>query len=258
MDICLYRYENFEKTDAKIKDYLAFEERLWKGYNILDLKQSVIDLLKEDESRYLRGIGLNENGFDEEGIKVIHKDHDSYPENEFKIGYFPLLQEEESLDSVLRDLGLPNLLSIFDGEENLVFKPNWDSSLEKVERLIQDFSRIGKYMTRPIFINPVGSDRVQGKKDAMKIFLRHLEKPSSEIEERSGEFYLEGDKKLLGLIPGTYNFSPFRKNKESCMYAIVEFDNTELLHSLEIVRDTIKFVLEQEDKEKYYLYVNLY
>ena len=242
MDICLYRYEDFEKTDAKVKSYLAFEERLWKGHNILDLKQSEIDLLKEDERRYLRGLGLDENGFDEEGVKVIYKDHEFYPENEFKIGYFPLLQEKESLDSILRDLGLPNLLSIFDGEEKLVFNPDWDSSLEKVEKLIQDFSKVGKYMTLPIFISPIGSDRVQGKKDAMKIFLNHLEKSSSEIEERSGEFYLEGDKKVLGLIPGTYNFSPLRKNKESCVYAIVEFDNTELMHSLEIVRDTIKFV----------------
>jgi hypothetical protein len=39
-----------------------------------------------------------------------------------------------------------------------------------------------------------------------------------------------------------------------CIYVVTESDNTWYLQALEVVRETIEFVLSQEDKELYYLH----
>ena len=52
------------------------------------------------------------------------------------------------------------------------------------------------------------------------------------------------------MIPGTFKIL----NEMSCVYVVTESDNTWYIQALEIVRDTIKYVLSKEDKEKYYLH----
>jgi hypothetical protein len=56
--------------------------------------------------------------------------------------------------------------------------------------------------------------------------------------------------KVLAMIPGIQTVLGTRP----CIYVVTESDNTWYLQALEVVRETIEFVLSQEDKELYYLH----
>jgi hypothetical protein len=66
----------------------------------------------------------------------------------------------------------------------------------------------------------------------------------------NGEFSFHEPQKVLAMIPGTYKIF----NEQPCVYVVTESDNSWYIQALEIIRDTIKYVLSKENKEQYYLH----
>lgn len=255
LDIYLYKYENFEETTRKEKLHNEFHEKLWEGLEISELSEDQKNELREKSKAYAESLGLDEWGIDEIGKENMERPHEKYPDHYFKIGYFRSSYNNSGIERILRNMDLPTLSDVFQHKgEEYHFRPNWEGSLERINSLIEEFSKKGAYRVNSVAENMFRESTIGSEKDALSVFLEEMEEakkggPSS-YTNRNGEFYLDEPIKVLGMIPGTQNIIGKRK----CMYVVTESDNTWYIQALEIIRDTIQFVLDQEDKEKYYLH----
>ena len=64
----------------------------------------------------------------------------------------------------------------------------------------------------------------------------------------NGDFYFNEPQKVLAIIPG----KQVLLGERDCVYVVTESDNTWYNNALEIVKETIEYVLSQENKEQYY------
>lgn len=255
LDIYLYKYENFEETTRKEKLHEEFYEKLWEGLEYSELSDEQKEEIRSKSKVYAESLGLNGWGNDEAGKENIERTHEKYPDHYFKIGYFRSSYNDSGIERILRNTGLPTLSDVFQNEgEEYLFRPNWEESLEKINSLIERFSKKGSYRVHSVADNMFRESTIDSPKEALTTFLEELEKskeggPQS-YTNISGEFYFDGPLKVVGMIPGSNNIIGERK----CVYVITELDNVWYVQALEIVRDTIQFVLDQKDKEKYYLH----
>ena len=257
LDIYLYKYENFEETTRKEGLHSEFEEKLWEGLDYDSLSDEEKEEIRNKSKEYAKSLGLDEWGSDEMGKTHIEQSHPKYPEHYFKIGYFRSSYNDSGIERILKNLGLPTLSDVFNHvDEGYEFQPNWENSLKNINSLIEDFSTKGPYRVHDVSPNLFRDTTVNSEKEAMDIFMQELSKKlgnDSEINSYTnseGEFYLNEPLKVVAMIPGTSNLL----GRRPCTYIVTESDNTWYMQALEIVRDTIQFVLDQEDKEKYYLH----
>lgn len=256
LDIYLYKYEDFEETSRKEGLYNEFSEKIWEGLDYNSLSQEEKDSIRNKSNEYAKSLGLDEWGSDEKSKHRVETDHPTYPDHYFKIGYFRSSYNDSGIERILRNLGLPSLSDVFGHEgEEYNFQPNWENSLMNINSLIEEFSKKAPYRVHDVSPNLFRDPNVNSEKEAMDIFIKELSKKKGSDPEMDsysnteGEFYLSEPLKVVAMIPGTNNLL----GKRACTYIITESDNTWYAQALEIVRDTIQFVLDQEDKEKYYL-----
>lgn len=256
LDIYLYKYENFEETIRKERLHEEFNEKLYEGLIYSEISEEQKEELREKAKSHAKSLGLDEWGSDEEGKKRVERNHEKYPDHYFNLGYFRSSYNGSGIERILRNMDLPTLSDVFQHEEGEYhFRPNWEKSLERINSLIEKFSEKGAYRVQSVSENIFGGPTIGSEKDALSVFLKEIERSKGEGSPQSyinskGEFYLEEPLKVIGMIPGTNNLFGNMK----CVYIVTESDNTWYLQALEIVRDTIQFVLDQEDKEKYYLH----
>lgn len=255
LDIYLYKYENFEETTRKERLHEDFSNKLWEGLEYSELSEEQKEELREKNKAHAKSLGLDEWGSDETGKEKVERKHEKYPDHYFSLGYFRSSYNDSGIERILRNMGLPTLSDVFQHEdEQYHFKPNWEESLKRINSLIEDFSKKGAYRVHSVSENMFRESTVGSAKDALSVFLEEVEKskeggPES-YSNSNGEFYLDEPLKVIGMIPGFQNIIGTRK----CVYVITESDNIWYIQALEIVRDTIQFVLDQEEKEKYYLH----
>jgi hypothetical protein len=256
LDIYLYKYENFKETTRKEKLHNEFEEKLYEGLDYGSLSQEEKDEIRNKSKEYAKSLGLDEWGSDEKDKKKIEEHHPKYPDHYFKIGYLRSSYNDSGIERILGNMGLPTLGDVFNHErEDYIFQPNWENSLKNINSLIKDFSMKGPYRVHDVSPNLFRGPNANSEKEAMDIFVKELSKKDGRDSEMNsytnseGEFYLSEPLKVVAMIPGTSNLL----GERPCTYIVTESDNTWYVQALEIVRDTIQFVLDQEDKEKYYL-----
>jgi hypothetical protein len=255
LDIYLYKYENFEETTRKEKLHSEFDENLYAGLEYSKLSEEQKEELREKSKVHAESLGLDQWGSDKMGKERIERSHEKYSDHYFQVGYFRSSYNDSGIERILRNMGLPTLEDVFQNEdEQYHFKPNWEESLKRINSLIEDFSKKGAYRVHSVSDNMFRESTIGSEKDALSVFLEEIEK-SKEGGPRSysnlnGEFYLDEPLKVIGMIPGFQHNIGTRK----CIYVITESDNIWYTQALEIVRDTIQFVLDQKDKEKYYLH----
>ena len=255
LDIYLYKYENFEETTRKEELHREFEEKLYEGLEYSELSEEQKEELRGKIKAHAKSLGLDEYGSDENGKERIERKHEKYPDHYFNLGYFRSSYNDSGIERILRNMGLPTLSDVFQYDPgDYAFRPNWEKSLERINSLIREFSEKGGYRVHSVAENMFRESTIGSEKDALSVFLEEVEKSKEGGPEsytnRDGEFYLGEPLKVVGMIPGFQNIIGTRK----CIYVITESDNTWYIQALEIVRDTIQFVLDQEDKEKYYLH----
>lgn len=256
LDIYLYRYDNFEKTRELEEDHNLVSERRWKDAGDYDsLTKEQRDEISQKNKEYALSLGLDEWGSDKTNVEQIEEPHPDYPDHYFKIGYFRSSYNEGGIERILRNLGLPTMSDIFNHDDEYYFQPNWENSLVRCEEVIEMFKQKGAYRVHHVSGNMFQPPKIHSEKEALDIFMEELNrrKPGDEgynYNNINGEFSFHEPQKVLAMIPGTYKIF----NEQPCVYVVTESDNTWYINALEIVRDTIKYVLSKENKEQYYLH----
>ncbi len=192
------------------------------------------------------------------------------PTHMFKVGYFRSSYNGSGIERVLGNLGIASLHDIFQPADRYEFKPDWSAALTRVDEAIEQFEAhlatpAGKYAVSEV--RPMFSHGVANEEAALKLFASALERAGTSGAFRSysnadGEFYLDGMKvaaiitkkyeapnagDMIGrLIGGPAVFVVYEREGEAGK------ENWHLT-ALRIVRETIQYVLAQDDSQTYYL-----
>jgi hypothetical protein len=254
LDIYLYRYDDFENTRERENIYHEFSEKLWADAGEYDsLTEEQKNELRQKEKDFAQSLSLDEWGSDKFGMERIEESHPEYPDHYFKIGYFRSSYNSGGIERILRNLDLPTMSDIFRNDSDEYYrKPDWEQSLVKCEEVLELFKSKGAYRVNQVSGNIFRNDcEVKSESDALRVFLKEIEKsPEGGYSNINGEFYQGEPIKVLALIPGKTKIF----KEMDCTYVITESDNSWYIQALEIVRDTIKYVLSKENKEQYYLH----
>lgn len=258
LDIYLSYYKNYEQSKANEKAYEEISENLWdevreqEGEELCEKTKKRVWAILEQEAEKL---GLGKWGEDITHRDKIELDSKLYPDHYFKIGYFRSSYNGSGINSVLRDLDIPDLYDIFPHEDEYEFSPDWKYALDVVQDSIKLLKKDKGYRVETISANMFAPDDVmQNPQEALKTFNKTLKemdkKDFNSFSNRDGHFYL--DKKGLqvhALLPGK-DFM-----QRPCTFAIYKLQNGNkyYLQALEIVKETIEYVLTQENPQAYYL-----
>ena len=205
---------------------------------------------------------LNEEkhtSFDEENIELPSI---KYPNHYFKIGYLRSSYNQSGINSVLGNLIKMDLYDIFDVDnKEYVVDPNWNMALMKTNRAINLYkeylnSPVGKYGISTIYNFDRGT--AKNSEEAFDIFKKQLEnfsKNAGAFDSYScseGTFYLGDPLKVVGVMQTKGKFG----DETYLVYEKPEFkpEDDFYLQALEVVQETIEYVLAQKDGMKYYFH----
>ena len=254
LDIYLYKYQDFEKTQRLEKEYEEFSEKLWEGLDYESLSKEKKDELREKEKQFAASLGLDDWGSDKDGHSKVEHPHPDYPDHYFQIGYFRSSYNEGGIERILRNLELPTMHDIFQkGDEEYAFQPNWQDALTRVTDLIEKFKEKGAYRVHAVTANFFSESEIKSEAQALAAFTAELSRENplkSNYSNKTGEFYMTDPLKVLAMIPGKYKLL----RERDCVYVVTESDNTWYIQALEIVKATCEYVLAQADINQYYLH----
>jgi len=253
LDIYLYRYSNYEDTIAREKESQEFDDKLWENSGDYDtLTDEQKDSIRQKIQDHARSLGLSKDGSDEMNKECIEIASEKYPDHYFKIGYFRSSYNEGGIERILRNLGLPTMEDIFDhaGEEYR-FRPDWEAALDRVTPLIDGLKSRGAYRVHSVSGNIFQESTIKSEKEALDVFMDKLTKNTDYNYSCSeGEFSIHEPQKVLAMIRGKSKIFAER----DCVYVVTESDNTWYVNALEIIKETIEYVLSKKNKEQYYLH----
>lgn len=261
LDIYLYRYDNFNDTIEREKKYEEFSEKLWEDtgeYNSISDETKIE--IRQKCKEYAESLGLDQYGTDVTNKENIEFDSTLYPNHMFKVGYFRSSYNDGGIERILKNFGLPTLYDIFEVDSSVYqIKPDWESALTNVTKVIEEFKAKGNYRVKPIYAHTLTNEYPTESKEALELFIKEKEKYEELKRDNDGynysnsigEFNFEESEKVIAFIPGECRYI---FNDKPCVYKIVEGDNSWYINALEIVRETIEYVLSQENKEQYYLH----
>lgn len=254
LDIYLQRYDDYKSTKEREDKFHEFSEALWESAGGYETVPDEIKLEIEKKcDEYSALLGLDKWGSDNNGSETIQFNSTLYPDHYFKVGYFRSSYNEGGIERILRNLGLPTLSDIFNHVDYL-FQPNWKESLYKVTDVIEQLKETGAYRVQDFSPNIFAErDIPTSSFEALQVFLKEQVNHADNKYNYSnihGDFFMSEPLKVLAILPGKKQFLGERQ----CIYAITESDNTWYINALEIVKETIEFVLSQENKEQYYLH----
>lgn len=189
-----------------------------------------------------------------------------YPDHCFKIGYFRSSYNEGGVDHILRDRTGHELATIFDVNGNYRVKPNWETARKKAVSVLDSLKKYldtnGSYHVMTVENNPFRqSIDIKSQKDALEAFNEERQRYGrggsdfNWYSNHKGEFFLGKPPALVAAINGISGTF-----KQPCAYLIYKSDDEEgegldwYIHALEIVIETIDYVLAQPDPDKYYLH----
>ena len=250
LDIYLYKYDDKELTDKLEKEYEQETEKIWDSYGEYD---SMSD--EDKEKARIQGnelsekLGLGKYGCDDKRKHPVELNSKTDPEHYFKIGYFRSSYNGGGINRILNNLNLRTLDELFDVTDEYCFRPDWSAALDKTEKLISELSEaegLRCFEVSPNIFNP--QREITSENIAIEITRSELERYSSFGDGWSnlkGHFYPEG-KEIVALMPGTSKIL----KENPCTYVVYRDDLTWYIDALKIVKDTIEYVMDQDEKEK--------
>lgn len=259
LDIYLSYYRDYNQSKANEKKFDELSDDIWaevkeqEGEELCEkTKNRVCDYLNKEAEK----LGLGEYGEDITYKDRIEQDSKLYPKHGFKIGYFRSSYNGSGINNLLRDLGIPDLYDIFSHDDDeYEFVPNWANALNVVQEAIEMLQEDEGYRIETISANMFSPDDVaKNPLAAMELFKKQLNqkhsKDFSSYSNKDGHFYM--DKKGLkvhALMPGKDHFD------RPCTYVVFQPKdaNKYYIQALEIVKETIEYVLAQENPQGYYL-----
>lgn len=260
LDIYLSYYKNYDQSKANEQAYEEIHDELWdqvkeqEGDVVSQKTKDRISAILEKEATKL---GLDKYGSDITNCENIEVDSLNYPEHYFKIGYFRSSYNDQGINSILRNLGIEDLYDIFEhDDDNYEFCPNWNQALDVVQRSIKDLKKDKGYRVEAVSANMFAPDDVADTPaQALEMFNNKLKEKRpggyNSFTNKEGHFYLDkAGLKVHALIPGKSALGM------PCTFAVYKMKdgNKYYIQALEIVKETIEYVLSQEDPQSYYLH----
>lgn len=192
-----------------------------------------------------------------------------YPDHLFKIGYWRSSHNDSGFNRMLRKFVGKDLYDVIQEVRSGTthVKPNWKDALHNAQRLQTSFAKFleafGPYKVQEISSNPFKSlqeETVTSESEALTAFLSEINKGvNAKVgwQGKHGILYPKGIE-VLGVIEGK-SMSPVHGEVEA-QYLIYKPKLEEgqgpydwYTQALEIVIETIEYVLEQEDPTEYVL-----
>jgi len=189
----------------------------------------------------------------------IEKSSQLHPNHLFKIGYFRSSYNEHGFNSVMENLGLPTLYDIFSDATRLddyYVRPDWKQSKVLVEKALKQFKKLLQTSASEYKVTFVNSrNKVSSRREALAAFLEEVEshnrsKGFPAYLSKNGTFYLDKPLKVRGIIGGK---GPAGFQGVYLVYDAEEDAYLWYLQALEIVRETIDWVLKQTNPREYVL-----
>lgn len=251
LDVYLHKCDNLAKKRDLETQYEKKSDELWSVHEKYeDYTEEEKEEVREQSKEYALSLGLNEDGeYPEEDFEFDSKD---YPEHYFKVGYFRSSYNDSGINSVARRYNLPDLYDIFAVDDEYIIVPDWDACLKRVESAIEKWGNNQDNKYDCFDVSGFLPERVDSEKEALEAFKSELERHENSdyksFSNKNGVFYLDGVE-AVAFIHG-------KKFNTECLYVVYKADQENYkwyVNALEIVKETINFVLAQPDKEKYYL-----
>lgn len=272
LDVHVEYCKNYQEATELERIYEERSNSIWDEYPKYEtMTDEQKERAREKISVLKIELGLDEWG-SHPGKTKIEMDSKKYPDHYFKIGYFRSSYNDGGINSVLGRLGFPDLYDIFPHEEgDYEFFPNWEKSLQLSNNLKKSYkshieSDSGKYDVMTIdhnsFIDP--KEFVDSEEKAFALFESELKKQNGRASTcysmKDGVFYFE-PLEVVAMISGKKEgiiekIFTGESVVVPCHYVIYKKSDDTLnwyLQALEIIIETIEWVLEQKDMENYYL-----
>jgi len=202
-----------------------------------------------------KGLGLDDWGCHPARLGV-REPSAQYPSHLFDMGYFRSSYNPRGINQVLRRVGVPDLYDIFGAGDKYELTPDWGASKVRAEQAIEALkaymaSDIGHFNVITVAARPMlGPASPRTPYDALQAFAEERKRAPAFPDGYSsgrGEFWPKGTT-IYAAIPGQTVLG------EPALHLVCEDNGLDwYLQALEIVLETIDYVLAQPDTDDYYL-----
>lgn len=275
LDVYLYKCPDLSYAVAMEDAYEAELDKLYGDWNEYT-KANTPTVEEEAELNRKRAEAKLKYGIDayhHRSNQEIYFESKTDPEHLFKIGYMRSSYNGAGINSVANVFGLPSLYDIFDVQtEEYRVEVDWDEVYTNLKDAIEKWqahadSPAGKYYVdqfRPTFAVDWG---VKSEFEAIERFNQQYLNEKEKIDKdpwksqgwmsREGQFYPK-PLKVAAIIAGVWDSKqPQHYWNMPSTYLVIEREDNETMQwyvtSLLIVKEMVEYVLEQPDKDKYYL-----
>lgn len=268
LDIYLRYCENWDEHKRKQELYEEKSNEFWgviKDRKYEEIPKPELEEIRKKCEDYAIGLGLNPSG-DDHLVTDIEDPSKKYPNHYFKVGYFRSSYNDSGINTVLRNFLGENsdLYYIFNvgKEHEYMILPDWGLALFRVKQIKKKFKNKlketgGIYCFSLLSASTVPNHvPVSSKKEAIEKFLSLKPKKPDPFGDSfsniDGFFSLTKPIEVYAIIQGKSQYDVFGEQE---VY-IVAKDKTYLKfykQALEIIEETILYVLSEPDKQNYRL-----
>ncbi len=263
LDVYLYRSTSDKKKIEKLKEeYEKGHKKNWEGKDYDKLTDKEKESLWKKDEKLALSLGLDKNAEDknEEEVEINSK---KYPEHYFKVGYFRSSYNDGGINQVLGNTIGKDLYYIFEPGDEYEITPDWKKARIRAKEVYDEYDKFLKEKgnLRCSFIRLVSYGTVKlpsSDQEAIAAFLSEVDKkekakgPFDSYSNALGDFFLKDPARIKALIKGK------KYGNDLGLYMIEEIDgkieDDWYLQALEIVIETIDYVLAQKDKKNYYFH----
>lgn len=256
LEVYLYK-ANRQKllvAEQQEKKFEKYSEKKWKEKKGT-MSQKGRDALSTELEKKALSMGLNKwGGIPDEVETRIELPSGKYPEHMFKIGYFRSSYNDSGVNNILRQITGEDLYDVFNPNDEYRIYPDWEEARSKTIELLEkmlDFSKNnGELFIQKIYKSPT---RELGQKEVMDIVLK--EKNAAHTfpcySNPYGLFSFDKPLQVVAIID-TKNiiYIATKGDIDNCP----DEGNGWYIQALQIVLETIDYVLEQPDKEEYFFH----
>lgn len=268
LDVYLYYYTDFEKSQQLEADYEERSNAIYAEYGKYDdLPEAQKKEARDRCDQLGKELGLDSWGTDETYKQKIELESERHPSAElFKVGYFRSSYNSGGIDRILHtNCGGKTLSWIFNVGDDYHVRPDWRASRRRAEEALEDLQNHaarygGLKIERVDFFGLSKTEVPSDEEEAMALVKKHIEtfgekgkKSFGSYSSREGWFFLDEPRSVVALIPGTQSFL---NQTQPCVYAAFKSEDAFSFYctALEIVIETIDYVLAQPDPESYILH----
>lgn len=253
LDCYLYKVTDLMESEKREREASVEVDALW------DVKEKYEDFTQEEkdfiyaksEEIYAK-YNLDKYGTDVTLKTKIEIDSSKYPDHYFKIGYMRSSYNGGGINRLFSNIGLPILEEIFEAPHNSSewFKPNWEKIKVKVEEIIPKLKEQSVACERIDVLEYSASSC----EEALKVYKQELEdnpKCNYNYRGKHGTFFMHEPLKVNALIGGKEKYIG---KEQPCIYMVYNMDYSWYVQALEIIIEMCDYVMQQEDKDIYYMY----